>query len=257
MDPAATPSAGEQTVSAPQPRKRKGRLLIIVAVACLGLFGILLIPRSPVRDIVLLTQAEARPKPSKFDNFRTKLAMALEPLLRRFRGPRANVLISSKIMVLARNEALQGLGPATVTNSDGSEAWLLGAGQLAAFKSVLATNRETKTVYAPMVQTGDGMEAVMAVRGGFGLDIRMTPELWAGRVRLDFTAKMTGFRGLQVTDQTNIPFMMTNFWVAGHARIPVSGALLLHAVDKTPSATNYLLIISPSAVDATGKALKR
>src|SRR5579863_3787876 len=159
MDSASLPPAGGQSLTVPRHQGKKGRLLIaVVIILGLGVLIIVMVSDLPKRDVVLMTRAEGEPKPSKLDKARKIVARLLNPLLRRIRGPQPNVLIASKIIVLARNEALQSLGPATATNADSNEAWLLSSDRLNAFEQMLLTNSDFVTSSVPKLMTTDGME---------------------------------------------------------------------------------------------------
>jgi hypothetical protein len=255
-------------------------LVVLGALLCAAVLVLFIVPSFSSHNFVWLTPAQAAQatQPGPFERVKMTLKGWLAPWLHRYYGLRPNIKIEAKLMVIPRDATMPGvLGAPIVTNADGTRAWILSSPELLSLRQNLNSNQHIAVQFAPIIQTGNGMQARMSMGQSIplgptnrqpvvagrkanaswinvGLSIDVMPQAVSGSVRLPLIITSTELAGPAITGG---PILRTNFSVACRALIPDAGALVINCRDVGgASPTNYLLIFSPVRVDATGKPRK-
>ena len=278
-----TPPHMSESVPSVAPRhgsKLRLSLVVLAVLLCAALLVLFIVPNFSSHDFVWLTPAQAAQatQSGPFEKAKMTLKSWLAPWLHRYYGLRPNIRIEAKLMVILRDGTMPGvLGAPVLTNADGTRSWILLLSELLSLKQNLNTNQRIAVLFAPIIQTGDGMQARMSMGQSIplgptnqqpgvvgrkanaswinvGLSVDVLPKSVSGSVRLPLITTSTELAGPAITGG---PILKTNFSVACRALIPDAGALVINCRDVGgASPTNYLLIFSPVRVDATGKPLK-
>jgi hypothetical protein len=155
------------------------------------------------------------------------------------------------------------LGTPVSTNTNGGRAWILTAALCDSLRQRLKDLPEESSLVGPRVTTFDGGQAQIFAGANSapgqvipeGITINLTPTISDDSVQLLVSLLATE---LVPRNPSNSVGMRTNLDVACRALVPDGGGLLLTPgglMDAT--GRRYFGLVSPTAVDAQGKPLKR
>ena len=250
------------------PKWKKGIWIwIIIAAACL-VVGILAIISShkpgPEPDFVWLdqTQFARQMRPGPLKRMYYKFVNLTAPVWRHFSRPKTQILITSKILAVHGVTTSQlDIHGAIATNGTGAQIWLLSPSQLADLGKQLKTVNGIDVVNAPRLITSDGEGASIFV----GHAQPQTPQTFASiGICLDLSPKIVAHH-LQLalnavyTDDNEGPTMpiRTNLSATCRVTLQNAGGMLMSSPSpKDLNGTNYWLILSPTAIDGSGKPIK-
>ena len=152
-----------------------------------------------------------------------------------------------------------GVGAASWTNEAGTRAWILSHSELDELRQRLKTLNGVDLVNAPGVTVADGTSASVSVGqthpptfAFVGITVDVTPKIASHHFQLAMSAVCT-----ELNQSTATSPIRTNLSAACRVSLPNAGGILIKGPDtRDKNATNYWLILSPTAIDAYGKPIK-
>ena len=241
-------------------------VLLSLGILVVGTFFFFLFRAPPDQRVVWLTPAEFRQstQPGPFTRIKYDIINLTGPLFRRFLRFRPQINIDSSLMALsaAASEATD-LGKPTATNAAGLRAWVLSPNDLQSFQARLKSIPEAAVVSRPRISTANSIQSQLFVGESplpgstsipVGLRVDIMPKVANGTIRLLVCVVSTE---RVASPQDNFSLIRTNISVSCEVSLPSGGALAVDAGPaKAAGGTNYWFIISPTAIDASGKPIK-
>ena len=217
------------------------------------------------REVVWLTQAQfnKNTQPGPLASLKESVKQITAPLWRRFRKPHPMIKTHAQIWKLSpATPEPAGLGAPTATNSNGLRAWVLGPAESVALERQFETNIFLSRICGAAVTTLAGQRSTLssgqaapqlgASSTGIRLDVISDYSTSAIKMTLHIASTTSG------VDFSNTVITRTNLAALCQAIVPADGCVLLN--DKNSSGvTNetYWLLVTPTAMDASGKPIKR
>lgn len=235
-----------------------------LGVLLLAVIVFLVVTSLSGRKVVWLTPAEfARStQPGPFTTFKQKVKTLASPLWRYYRRTRLQIRIDSSMLTLPAAAAEIRLGAPVTTNANGLRAWILLPAELNAFQARLKTNPGALLVAAPRVQTFDGSQARLSQtmqaptwgKPTTVLTVDLIPKVVSGSVKL--TTSVT-YTEMTAPPPGKVFAVKTNLTAACRVLLPNGGGLVVEEASVKDAIGNiYLLILSPTVLDAQGNPIK-
>lgn len=259
MDPSQPAS------SSPRPKRvHVGIVIAVLALVVVMIVGISTASRKAATKprFVWLDQAQfaRQMRPGRLKALYYKALHLSAPLWQRFQRPKTQIAIATKIYAVhgIKTEQLD-LGTPTGTNDARTEVWILSPSQLKELRQRVKSLNGIDLVNAPIVVTLDGMSASVAsgqslpLTGTFvGVTLGISPKIASHEVQLGLGAVYS-----EVEQNKGSSAIRTNLCAACRVRLPNAGGLLMKGANsRDNNATNYWLLLCPTAIDAAGNAIK-
>jgi hypothetical protein len=251
-----------QPVSVPNRTRFTGIWLIIAAASLVVVFVAIVASRHPAPEpnFVWLDQSQfaRQTRPGRLKTLYFKIVRITAPIWQRFRRPKTNILIDSKIMAVhGASTSDLGVGAAMATNKSGVQIWMLSPSELHDLRQRLKTAQGIDLVNAPRIVDVDGMTASIFVGQSLphtsapvGVTIDVTPKIAIHQLQLAINALYT-----EQNDSPTIP-LRTNLSAAFRVRLSNAGGLLISTpISRDLNRTNYWLILESTAIDGRGKPI--
>jgi hypothetical protein len=189
-------------------------------------------------------------------------------LWQRFRKPKTQIHIASKMLALRGVSPDQlGMGTPASTNENGMQAWILSPAALDSLSERLRKMDGVEILGSPAVLTVDGMRAQVQIGKSYmispppavfvpiGMVVDVNPKVSAHEFRLTVQALHT--QTAQTAERGESIVIRTNLSAACSVNVPNTGGLVITGPPtRDPNKTNYWFILSPTAVDPAGNAIK-
>jgi hypothetical protein len=243
------------------------RIWLVAVAACLAAALVAIVaPKKPAPEPTFVwldqTQFARQMQPGRLKRLYYKVVNFTAPVWRHFSRPKTQILITSKILAVHGVTTAQlDIHEAMATNETGAQVWLLSPSQLADLGKRLKTVNGIDVVNAPRLITSDGEGASIFVGhtqpqtpqtlASIGILLNLSPKIVAHQLQLAMNALYT--------DDDDGPAMpiRTNLSAACRLRLQNAGGVLLSTpLPKDLNGTNYWLILSPTAIDGSGKPIK-
>lgn len=252
-------------------QRKKIRIWLIIAAACL-MVGIVAINSSkePVSEpnFVWLDQAQfaRQMRPGRLKRLYYQLVYMTAPVWQRFRRPKTNIQITSKILAVHGVTAGDfGIGTAIATNESRTQAWILSPAELDELRQRLEASDGLDLINAPRITVADGMPASISVGtvtpiavGNpnpvtfVGITVDVNPKILSHRVALALSTVCS-----EPVESSATSPIRTNLSAACRLIMSNAGGVLITGPPpKEINGTNYWIILSPTAIDGFGKPIK-
>lgn len=237
--------------------------IVAVAVVLLSLVVIALClasKNSPEPALVWLdpVQFTAQMQPGRLKKMYYKVLNLAAPLLKHLISPKKQLVIDARVFASHGTpiDELQ-VGTPIGTNEMGARAWILSASELQGLRRRIEASRNVALVNSPRMTLADGTRASMsdiqtAPQGMtfVGVSLDMYPKIVSHQFELNLNAVYTEPGEAVATVKTNIS-------ATCRVVVPNGGGILVSSPDtRQPLSTNYWIILSPTAIDAAGKAIR-
>ncbi len=251
-------------------RRRTARWLVAIAAGtlCLAVLALFLFAAISGERIVWLTpkQLAQSTQGGPLSKLKGKLVNITPMFVWRIWPTKPSVRVDASLMTMTEQAVRQlNLGTPAASNAAGLRAWILSPDELAALQARLKASSNVTLLSRPRVLTRSGTAAGLSAGTisqtskstpmPVGLSLEVMPKVAAKSIKLTV--------GVSATEavpsiQTNLFVVRTNFATACRVFVPSTGALVMDGGSANqPGSTNYLIIISPTAVDARGNPIKQ
>jgi hypothetical protein len=217
---------------------------------------------APETNFVWLDQSQfaRQMQPGRLKRLYYKIVHITAPVWQRFRRPKTQIHINSKLLAVHGVTAGQlGISAAVATNETGAQVWILSPSDLDDLRQRLKTVSGIDVVNAPSIITADGQPASLAAGHGhpktsawIGVTLNVDPKIVSHQFQLTMSANYT-----ESSDDTATASIRTNISAACRVRLPNAGGVMIAGPEpRGLNGTNYWLILSATAIDGFGKPIK-
>jgi len=256
MDSAAPASVSNQ--------RKRIRVWVIITPACLIVAIIAIVASKkpgPEPKFAWLdqTQFSRQMRPGRLTQLYYKVVNFTAPVWHRFRRPKTHIQISIKFLAVHGVTATElGIGAAIGTNDTRTQAWILSSAELEELRQRIKTMHGFDSVNESSITMADGTAA--SVLAGqthpqaltfVGSSVDVTPKIASHQFQFGMSVVYSE------PDPRATTSVRTNLAAACRLILPNAGGILITSPESNgPNATNYWLLLSPTAIDAYGKMKK-
>jgi hypothetical protein len=255
-------------MDSPQPSARPARskpirIVTIIAALALVIGAVVGIThaskKAPEQPLVWLDPAQfARQKrPGRLKMLYNKTLNFAAPVLKHFNSPKRQILIDAQIFSAqaATSDELR-LGTPLGTNALGASVRILSSTELQDMRYRMRGSKDIHLVNSPRMTLGDGTWASMCVGQSvpqaaafIGVSLDVKPKIAAHQFQFDMNAIYSQLGEDAISVKTNLS-------ATCRALVPNAGGILIASPASSElNATNYWLILSPTAIDRSGKPI--
>jgi len=235
-----------------------------IAVSVFVLLGVLIFAiaigsksASPEATLVWLEpiQFAGQMQTNRFARVYYKALNFAAPVLRHFQRPKTQILIASKFLAAHDVSMSQlGIGASNGTNQTGVQAWILSPVELEQIEKQMKRMKGLEVVNAPRITLTDGTTASVCCGQTdpkslqfIGVTVDVAPRIASHQFVVPMSAIYTELNGA----------IQTNLYAACRVVVPNAGGILISSPEsKDTNGTNYWIILSPTAIDASGKMIR-
>jgi hypothetical protein len=241
-------------------RIRIGVIAIAFALVTLVVVGILSARKKPALEPTLVwldpVQFASQMHPGRLTRLYYQALNLTAPLFKHFKSSKKQILIDASIFA-ARETSMDELhiGVPVATNGTGARLWILSASELHGLRNQIQASKGVNLVNRPRMTLGEGTWASMcmgqAAQGTafIGVSLDMSPKIVSHQFQIGMNAVYT-----EPGDAAAI--VRTNLSATCRVIMPNAGGILITGPDSSQlNGTNYWLILSPTAIDGSGKAI--
>lgn len=246
---------------APSRRTRFGIIVVVFALLALVVIGILFARKKPAPEPTLVwldpVQFTSQMHPGRLKRLYYKALNLATPLLKHFNSSKRHILIDTSIFAShgATIEELH-VGVPVATNEKGTRIWILSSAELQDIRHQIQASKGINLVNRPRMTLGEGTWASMCAgqstpQGAafIGVNLDMYPKIISHQFQVGMNALYTEPDDVAATVKTNIS-------ATCRVMVPNAGGVLITSPDAHRlNGTNYWLILSPTAIDGSGKAM--
>ncbi len=239
-----------------------GILIFVLGILATVIVGIVIASknRAPEAELVWLDPAQftRQMRTGSLKGLYYKTLNFAAPLLQHFRQPRKVILLKSQFLAVHGATVSElGLDGPTGTNATGALVWI--CPEFEKVQRQLKTIRDVELVNAPSITVGEGTAASLCCGNSdpktgifVGVTLDVAPKIVSHRLQLPMSAV---YSELDAGSQANP--IRTNFSAACRVLLPNAGGILIISPDtNNNNGTNYWLMLSATAIDGHGKAIK-